>query len=316
MNRITIRLSLVLFNMCFEKIDLYIKFNLNNYISMEGIKNSLVEELDLDWFTCGILKHIPLDDSTMIFAGGLLFDAYYAHIHKTKQSYDLEKLKDIDLFLIGTQEQKILNVIKVYGNLKSAYGESNIIIGVDRAVISIYIKGFARIVQLVCTNYSKPNEVIDNFDMAHVAMYYSDKSFYTSLFAKISVQLKKVLTNPNCGNRAKPSRLVKYKSRGMDISEYIKEFPFNIVNYEAIYKKESNSLFYKQTKNLTMFEFEYENLKSLGTAITKNYVADKLSLELLEIPETVTKDNFEWTNEIEWSGDFEYLPTKRKFSFK
>ena len=30
------------------------------------------------------------------------------------ESYDLEKLKDIDLFLIGSKEQKILNVINVY----------------------------------------------------------------------------------------------------------------------------------------------------------------------------------------------------------
>jgi hypothetical protein len=136
-------------------------------------------ELDLDYFTCGLLNYIPLDINSIIFSGGLLFDAYYCMIHQTSSTYNLNELKDIDLFLIGTEDKKIENTLLIIDRLKTVFGNSNVAVGMNRSVISIFISGFSRIIQLVCTNYSTAQEVIDNFDLAHVAMYYSNQGFYT-----------------------------------------------------------------------------------------------------------------------------------------
>lgn len=286
--------------------------------AMESLSNGigtmcqLNPELDLDYFTCGLLKYIPLDYNSMIFSGGLLFDAYYARVHETKSTYDLQELKDIDLFLFGSEEIKISNVQKIVGNLQLAYGAHKVFIGVSRAVCTICIVGLPRIVQIICTNYEKPEQVIDNFDMAHVAMYYSDKGFHATPFAKLSVQIKQVLQNPKCSKRAKPSRLIKYKSRGMDISEYIKEFPFNIFNPDAVYKKTSESLYYRQTKNLTIIgdkdiESDCEDVEFIKSM--KIFLRNKLGLQFL----TIDKDNSKWVENIEWFGDFEYLQPKENF---
>jgi len=261
-------------------------------------------ELDLDWFTCGILKHIPLDESTVIFAGGLLFDAYYAYVHQTKSTYDLEELKDIDLFLMGPEEKKISIVKTIIENLQLAYGESNVVVGVDRAVITICIVGLPRMVQIICTNYEKAEQVIDNFDMAHVAMYYSNKGFFATPFAKLSVSTKQVLPNPKCGKRAKPARLLKYKSRGMDISQYIKEFPFNVVNFAQIYKKNNERNKYIESKNLS--EWSKKATKINDYII---YIMSFLGLRQLKF----NKNSLEWTEQIEWSGNFEYLQPKENF---
>ena len=292
--------------------------SLTNGISTIGLPNP---ELNLDWFTCGLLNYIPLEQNTLIFTGGLLFDAYYAHVHQTQSTYDLEELRDIDLFLMGTKEKKIQIVQTIFTNLKEAYGESRVVVGVDRAVISIYIAGLPRIVQIICTNYEKAEQVIDNFDMAHVAMYYSDKGFFPTPFAKLSVNIKRVLPNPKCSKRAKPARLIKYQSRGMDVSEYIKEFPFNVVNHEAVYKKERESLYYRQTKNFTVIgdknlESECES-DDEGTKAQKMfdgesmrvYLKKKFGIQLLKI----SNDNLGWVDHIEWSGDFEYLQPKENF---
>ncbi len=251
-------------------------------------------ELDLDYFTCGLLKYIPLDINLMIFSGGLLFDAYYCLTHNTKSSYDLNKLKDIDLFLFGPEKEKELKFNQIVKNLKTTYGDANVKVGCNRSVISIFICGIPRIVQLVLTNYSNAQEIIDNFDMAHVAMYYSDKGFYASPFSKMSVQLKQVLPNPKCGKRAKFCRLIKYKSRGMDIGPYIKEFPFTTITPNVIHTKQKQQELYSQSENLTkkiqISKFFNSNGRLFGVESYHNY-----------------------NHDIIWSGDFGYVGVKENF---
>ncbi len=254
-------------------------------------------ELDLDYFTCGLLKLIPLDSNSVVFTGGLLFDAYYAHVHQTKPSYDLQDLKDIDLFLIGTEENKILITANIISNLKLAYGDENVCPSIQHSVISIYIVGIPRIVQLICTNYLKPDEVINSFDFAHVAMHVTGNGFYASPFAKMAIQLKKVLPNPNCGKRAKLSRLIKYASRGLDISDYVKEFPITTNDASQIIKKFDEKIIYENTKNLV--DIEHYNIN--------DFVFYKLNKTLLDMHEKT------WPTQVNWSGDFRYIQPKENF---
>lgn len=249
-------------------------------------------ELDLDYFTCGLLKYIPLDINSIIFSGGLLFDAYYCHAYKTKSSYDLNKIKDIDLFLIGSNEKKKQNTIQIIETLEKVFGNSKIRIGLNCSVISIFIIGIPRIVQIVCTNYLNALDVIDNFDFAHVAMYYSSQGFYASPFAKMSIQLKQVLHNPKYGKRAKFSRLIKYKSRGMDISSYIEEFPFTTITCGIVYIKQCQQEIYTSTENLITPMLSIKNFF--------------LNMKPFNIEPFIIDD-------VIWSGDFNYFGDKENF---
>ncbi len=255
-------------------------------------------ELDLDYFTCGLLKLIPLDSDSVVFSGGLLFDAYYAHVHQTKSSYNLQDVKDIDLFLIGSEKNKISITANIISNLKLAYGNKNVGASIEHSVISIYIVGIPRIVQLICTNYLKPEEVINSFDFAHVAMHVTNNGFYASPFAKMAIQLKKVLPNPNCGKRAKLSRLIKYISRGLDISDYVKEFPITINDASKIEIKSYIQRKYNETKNLVNSE----------SSSVDEFVSYELNKNLLE----VDKENWSLT-QVNWSGDFRYIQPKENF---
>lgn len=261
------------------------------------IYHDVCPELDLDYFTCGLVKLIPFDSDSIVFTGGLLFDAYYAHVHQTKPFYNLQDLKDIDLFLIGTEENKISITSNIISNLKLAYGDENVFASIQYSVISIYIVGIPRIVQLICTNYLKPDEVINSFDFAHVAMYVTNNGFYASPFAKMAVKLKKVLPNPNCGKRAKLSRLIKYASRGLDISDYVKEFPITTNDASQIQKKSHESYIYEETENLVN---------------RKNYCIDDLiNNRFGKIGLDINKNA--WSDLINWSGNFAYLQPKENF---
>jgi hypothetical protein len=269
----------------------------NNPNSKPNVYPDVCPELDLDYFTCGLFKMIPLDSNSVVFTGGLLFDAYYAHVHQTKPNYYLQDLKDIDLFLIGTEENKISITTKIIKNLMLAYGDENVCTSIQHSVISIYIVGIPRIVQLICTNYSKPDEVIDSFDFAHVAMHVTGNGFYASPFAKMAVQLKKVLPNPNCGKRAKLSRLIKYASRGLNISDYVKEFPITNNDASQIRKKSEEKIIFKNTKNLV--DINHYNIC--------DFVFFKLNKNLFDISEQT------WTTQVNWSGDFRYIQPKENF---
>ncbi len=266
-------------------------------------------ELDLDYFTCGLLKLIPVSSSnSIVFTGGLLFDAYFAHIHQTKSSYNLQDLKDIDLFLIGSDETKANITKEIITNLKLAYGDENVGASVQYSVISIYIVGIPRIVQLICTNYTKPDEVIDSFDFAHVAMHLTNGGFYVSPFAKMAVQLKKVLPNPNCGKRAKLSRLLKYSTRGLDISDYVKEFPLTTYDASQVEKKSWEKITYDKTKNLVDKEAISGNLSYYGEKkFMDAFIENGIHKELLDI------NVHNWTNRVNWSGDFRYVQPKENF---
>jgi len=208
------------------------------------------------------------------------------------------------LFLIGPEEKKISNTMGTIEKLKSAFGTENVAICNWKSVISIYIAGVPRIVQLICTNYSKPNEVIDNFDLAHVTMYWDGKEFYVSPFAYWACKEKKVLPNPKCNNRAKLVRLIKYKLRGLDITDYVREFPFTKHNLHEISDKDREKQIYSETNNLT-------KKSRIKIGVSWNNAQRLCVGKIGKAP--VANDDYTWMQTVNWSGNFKYLQQKEQF---
>jgi len=115
-------------------------------------------EKKLGKYTFGLDKVIPWEDSNFVFSGGLLYD-----IITERFSQDL---MDIDLFFYGSVESKIKTMNKLFDNLdKNQY---SYLFGYNRSVIYIFIQGIPRIIQLIMTNKTNPESIINQFDLMEI----------------------------------------------------------------------------------------------------------------------------------------------------
>ncbi len=265
-------------------------------VCVTGLSN----QLDLDELTYGIIGLIPLDINSMIFSGGLLFDGYWNKNFNTGSNtpYDPTQLKDIDLFLFGPTDKVRENILTVVEIIKKKYGKSNVHVGLDRSVISIIIIGIPRIVQLICTGKYTANEVIEDFDLAHVMLYWSNAGLYVSPFALVSMGLRQILPNPKAKKTAKFSRLIKYNSRGLGLGKYIEEYQFIRVDKGKIFKSKQWIRNYEYTNNLKSGEW------SSSQALFNNL---NMPLEKFKIESVELSGNFDYVGFNEVFLDVDYV---------
>ncbi len=262
--------------------------------------NNLSNDLSLDELTYGIIGLIPLDINSMIFSGGLVFDAYWNKNFNinVNTTYDPTQLKDIDLFLFGPTNKVRENILTVVDIIKKKYGKANVHVGLDRSVITIIIIGIPRIVQLICTGKHTANEVIEDFDLAHVMLYWSNAGLYVSPFALVSMGLRQILPNPKAKKTAKFSRLIKYNSRGLGLEKYIDEFQFIRVDKSKIFQLNQLIRQYKCTNNLKSVEW------SSSQALFNNL---NLPLEKFKIESVELSGNFDYVGSNEVFLDVDYV---------
>ncbi len=271
----------------------------------------LFNHLDLDEVTYGIIGLIPLDINSMIFSGGLLFDTYWKKNFNQAMPWANTQVRDIDLFLFGSAEKKKKNILSVIEILKGKFGEDKICVGLKGAVITILIVGIPRIVQLTCTDKWSADEVIYDFDLAHVMLYWSNLGLRVSPFALVSMSMREILPNPKSKKTAKMSRLVKYQEKGLDIGRYISEYPFI---FEDEYKAnlfENIDYQYNKTNNLeTIGEKFYKCFTGPNGELKKVLrplaVFDNLGFEYSRESKQTQTQEFD-VNKVNLSGDFEYL---------
>lgn len=222
------------------------------------IQNKYIEyELDdfnkkLGKYTIGLDKVIPWEDKNFVLGGGLLCDII-------NDRFDLN-LVDIDLFFYGSVQSKLNTLNKIFNNLDM--NQYNYIFGYIGSVIYIFIQGVPRIIQLIMTNKSKPEEIIDTFDLSCVQFYSDGKKIYGT---------EKSITQLDTGEveftetHKIQSRLVKYLEKGynsidkllFDLNE--NRFILNFVSFGKILSYKIQKNLYKSTYNLTI----YSDLKSI-----------------------------------------------------
>jgi len=104
----------------------------------------------------------------IVFSGSLLFDIIndnYSNDHK-----------DVDLFLIGDNSQKremIYDIISKFNNV-------DIEIYLYKSIVQIIIPKNNRCIQLICTNYTKPEKITDGFDFSYLKMFVNNDKLYMS----------------------------------------------------------------------------------------------------------------------------------------
>ena len=139
----------------------------------------------LEEYTFGLLDCIPFENNNIIFTGGLLGDCLTRR-YSTKtnlesydfNSVDMNNVVDIDLFLYGPNSEKIKTITQIIENVTKRYPDAYA--GVTRSVVYVFIPGVPRIIQLMCTSYTKPEEITNSFDFVHLMTYYDGKNIFIS----------------------------------------------------------------------------------------------------------------------------------------
>lgn len=159
-------------------------------------------------YTYGLDKVIPWTGNTangFIWSGGLLYDA----IIDRKAS--LNTLMDIDLFFYGNNEYKLKILSQILVNLTN--DGYKYLVGFNKSVVYIFIQGIPRIIQLIFTAKSNPQEIINTFDLTHLQSFYNGSELYSLPITINGFQNRLTSINPT-HNKVKPSRLIKYLKRG------------------------------------------------------------------------------------------------------
>ena len=166
-------------------------------------------------YACGLDKVIPWTDNTtngFIWSGGLLYDT----IIDRKET--LDTLMDIDLFFYGNNEYKSQTLSQILVNLTNC--GYKYLVGFNKSVVYIFIQGIPRIIQLIFTAKTNPQEIINTFDLTHLQSFYNGSELYSLPITINGFKDKLTSINPT-HNKVKPSRLIKYLKRGVRVDKLL-----------------------------------------------------------------------------------------------
>lgn len=222
--------------------NIYLKKNivLNNYTEYKDDK--IIRKLGKHTF--GLDKVLPWEDGNFVFSGSLLMDAI-------KDNFNPE-LTDIDLFFYGSIESKKNTVNNLLNNLEM--NQYDYLFGYNGSIMYIFVQGIPRIIQLIMTNKTKPEEIIDGFDFTHIQFYFDGSKIYGSYKA---IEHLKTNTTEFTETHKVQYRLIKYLEKGNEsLSKLIFMTDAFILNSQTIDKilyEKKQKILYKKTHNLTLY---------------------------------------------------------------
>jgi hypothetical protein len=260
---------------------------------MYNITNIDNFELNAKIFTCGLIDTIPFnkvanyETGGFVWSGGLLYDT----IVNRNQTYD--KLSDIDLFFYGDSETKMKLFEEILLELKT--NQYEFILGVNKAIVWIFIKGVPRIIQLIFTDKPNAQEIIDTFDFAHVQSYWTG----TELYCKDGINEYFTNNQTQINYSCHPSRLIKYFRRNMDMNKFLYteyDFILDSIEYDKFRKYIQQTNFYANSNNY--MEFNPIKLEFLfNCKIFENIELNELMFD--EIKNSLRNDNLKFYMNVE-----------------
>lgn len=199
---------------------------------------------NLGKYTFGLDKVIPWENGGFVFSGGLLHNII-------KDNFNLE-LTDIDLFFYGSIESKKNTLNDILNNLDM--NQYNYLFGYVGSVIYIFVQGIPRIIQLIMTDKSGPEEIIDGFDLIHLQFYSDGNKIFAT---QKTIELLKTGSIEFTGTHKVKHRLIKHFEKGNDgLKEIIYSTDAFILNSSCVAKllfEKKQKKLYKTTYNLTIY---------------------------------------------------------------
>lgn len=239
------------------------KLSSTNQINLEYKKYISPETIDAYTHITHTHRVLEINSPNVVWSGSSAYHLGWAETNSNE-------LVDIDLFIIGTPEEKKVMVDKIISNLTEVFGFSNIIFKICGSVGYVFIKGIPRIIQLICWGNSSTThlDVITHFDFDYLKsiIKYDEKSnsyiCYSMDCAVRSNESKEATTSMN-SKKIKPYRFVKAKSNNFDISSF-GPIDFGANDYYVISKNILAKEYYTSTSNLTTdianLDFDLDNL--------------------------------------------------------
>ncbi len=209
-------------------------------------------------------KVLEINSPNVVWSGSSVYHLGYTKINSLE-------LVDLDLFIIGTPEEKMAVIDKIKSNLIELFGSQNVIYKTCGSVGYIFIKGIPRIIQLICWGGpgTTAQDVITHFDFDYLkSMIKYDEKTNTYICYSMDCAVKCVnskaiiLANPK---KIKPYRLEKARSNGFDTST-CKSLALNLGpnDHYVMLRNRLAKEYYVSTSNLTRetqdLEFDLENL--------------------------------------------------------
>ena len=112
-----------------------------------------------------------------IVSGGLLSKIVF----EMDPNHFLFKRTDIDLYLYGEIKDKKIKLNYIIQYFKTKYNSDMILVN-RRNIIELYFRGIETNIQIICTNYYTPLEIIYGFDTSHVQIIYNGKQFLATKY--------------------------------------------------------------------------------------------------------------------------------------
>jgi len=222
-----------------------------------------------------IIKTIPLESNSAVWAGLFLLESYTNKTNKLKSSTDfIGKPFDIDIYLFSTKESILstatniidclLTLVKYFGNLKLKIKKNIHSDKID--CIRLKFKKYLREINLWFSSVNTIGKLLDNFETSNEQIYWAhDTGLVSSPFAKIAFDTNQILPNPKNSNEISNQKIFEMELIGFNSIDYIKSVGFLSNNIPEIVVQET----YSKWKTITSQE---KLLKKISPEKLNNYI--------------------------------------------
>jgi len=135
----------------------------------------------------------------IVMAGGMFTSIFHNEI-----------INDVDFFVLGCTEQTIRDW-SVEGET-GKYMNSSKVLAVQNKLQS------GKAYQIIFTSYNTRQELIDDFDLCHSMISFSDGNLRLSRLALLTMATKTVIPNQKSTRKSSYRRIEKFTSRGWEVS--------------------------------------------------------------------------------------------------
>lgn len=250
--------------------------NMNNNMNNNDKSNIITKEEFIDKFkkeTNNVFDKINWQN--MIISGGFIFGLLRSN------SKSILGSTDIDIFLYGSKEEQMKKVTYLVDYFK----EYNPYYTRNRSVINIIIKDMKYDVQIICTEFTEPIDIISNFDQSYVKLYYDGSNIYCLLDTLISIKYNVGIVK-DINEKDEKDKKNKKEENKKENEEENEEDENKEYNYSRIYKtilkhvdvvrNTDLKCDWIDDENIFINKYENENRQEIYNMLNKSRIIRKL----------------------------------------
>ncbi len=268
-----------------------------------------IEKLELNYWTKDLFNFLPLELDLMVFSGPLLVKAYMYKFKQLHLPESHDKLEFLDVYLTGPGELQCERIYQMEQALTGSRAKS--IMKKTNEPMPLYIgllKG-SIVIRIHQTPHMKTSDLLKSFVFAHECMYCTNVDFYLSSHAEFSIKANQVYPNFIPGSRANLTEIKNASAHGLDISEYIEEYPM-VSHDSGIVTEQSNIKTWLEISKLCLNYPVLTNGKAKASPVIQSSGMKPFDFQYVE-PTTDLSSLLKYINKLKLLESFLYKPIAR-----